>query len=75
MEGTIGKTLFSILLGVKILKCEVSIQHWNATLLEPKSKTQNFHHQANLYFLKPNDLYFHVGYAAKIKAIPPKTVK
>ena len=45
------------------------------TLLETKSQTQNSHHQANLYFLKPNDLYFHVGYAAKIKAIPPKTVK
>ena len=42
-------------------------------LLEPKSQTQNSHHQANLYFLKPNVLYFHVGYAAKIKAIPPIT--
>ena len=44
-----------------------------ATLLEPKSQTQNSHHQANLYFLKPNYLYFHVGYAAKTKAIPPIT--
>ena len=32
-------------------------------------------HKSNLYFLMRNDLYFHMGYAAKIKAIPPKTVK
>ena len=38
-----------------------------------RSLTQNFHHQPHLCFLKPNDLYFHMGYVTKIKAIPPIT--
>ena len=38
------------------------------TLLKPSSSGKIYNHQADIYFLKHNEPYFHIGYAIKIKA-------
>ena len=38
--------------------------HWSNL----RSQVENFPHQPDLHFLMRKDLYFHVGYATKIKS-------
>ena len=69
----LGWKLLGMISHKKSLITIFGLKYTVCTLVETKSQTQNSHHQPHLCFLKPNDLYFHVGYVTKIKAIPPIT--
>ena len=60
----------SLCSGFKMKSLMPRVKFLNSHWSNLRSQTQNFHHQANLYFLKPNDLYFHMGYAEKSKLSP-----
>ena len=47
------------------------LSHW----FKPKSQTQYSPHKPHLCFLMRNDLYFHMGYAAKINFVSTHNIK
>ena len=46
------------------IRLRINVTHWSNL----RSQTHNSPHQRDLHFLMRKDLYFHVGYATKIKS-------